>query len=590
MVNHQPVAMVFYYRFMEANKRKITDIFNGSRLLKVPFFQRSYVWTEKEWERMLADMLYISEVYGTNEKGYFLGSIILKQEMNPVSQISDVRTIIDGQQRLTTLAIFLKVLYLLNGQDRKFRRKFCLDDDDETVAILHSKNDRADFEAILKLDTLQNIDSDSTIVKAYNYFKENIVPERLDIDAILKNVLFVLIDLNSDEDEQMIFDTINSLGVKLTTGELLKNYFFSENAEDKYNQYWRPNFEADDECLKYWSKTMTAGRLKKDVGETFFYAFLQIKIQDTSLALSSEAKKIYRRTEGLFENYKEIISSKELSKDLIVREICNYARLYRESFNSDILNSDIPAEPSIQRINWIIFAMDASTLLPYVMYVLKNVPAIDERNAIFAYLESYIMRRMLCNTSNNNYSDLFSENLIGQGIKTASDLKEYISSKDADSSLAMPSDDKVRLALHSTIFRNKKALGILYLLESRVRASQMQSTVLRPYSEYTLEHLMPIKWQNNWAAPSSPNTVEQREEMILRLGNMSLLPGKLNSSISNANWLNKKAGNSKHPGLDSYAAGLVTLKNALQEQNWDESTIENRNSELAETAITIWTI
>ena len=115
---------------MEANKKKITDIFTGSRLLKVPFFQRSYVWTVEQWQRLLEDMEYISNVYKENEHGYFLGSIIFKQCLCPTSNVSDIRTIIDGQQRLTTIAIFLKVLYLLNNSDGKFRRKFFLEDDE----------------------------------------------------------------------------------------------------------------------------------------------------------------------------------------------------------------------------------------------------------------------------------------------------------------------------------------------------------------------------------------------------------------------------------------------------------------------------
>lgn len=90
---------------MDAGKRTINDIFTGSKMLEIPFFQRSYVWKESEWERMLED---IENVCVTKEP-YFMGSVILKQQLTQSnSTVGDVRTVIDGQQRLTTLAYFLK--------------------------------------------------------------------------------------------------------------------------------------------------------------------------------------------------------------------------------------------------------------------------------------------------------------------------------------------------------------------------------------------------------------------------------------------------------------------------------------------------
>lgn len=573
---------------MEANKRKITDIFNGSRLLKVPFFQRSYVWGKEQWQRLLSDMEFITSEYGNDEHGYFLGSIIFKQEMGPVeSHIADSRTIVDGQQRLTTLAIFLKVLYLLNDKDRQFKRKFCLDDDDETVAIRHSHNDISDFEQIMKLETIQTLDGTSGIIQAYNYFKKTIVIEKLSIDAILKNVLFVVIDLNSNEDEQLIFDTINSLGVRLTTGELLKNYFFKEGAISKYERYWKPVFDDGETCISYWSNKMTTGRIKKDFIETFFYAYLQVRIQDRTLDLSTEAKKVYRRTEGLFNNYKTIIRDKSLDTDLLIQEITNYGKLFKKSFTLDIDKEQIPSTFSIERICFIIFVLDVATLFPYIMYILKNVPEKEERNKIFGYIESYIIRRFLCDAKNNNYSDLFSENLIGQEIKSYEGLKAYIEDKNEENSLAMPSDDKVKQGVLSTEFNNKRALAILYLLESRLRESTMHTLVLRPFSEYTLEHIMPKKWEGTW--PISPNySTEDRESLIKTIGNMTLLSAKLNSSISNAKWQTKKNGKNSMPGLATFAVGVVTLKDALTLEKWDEDTIKQRALALFDDIKKVW--
>lgn len=90
------------------------------------------------------------------------------------------------------------------------------------------------------------------ITKAYTYFSSNIDIAKLNFQNILTNIMFVGIDLGIDEDEQQIFDTINSLGVKLTTAELLKNYFFDRNDIQLYKDYWLSIFENDNETKDFW--------------------------------------------------------------------------------------------------------------------------------------------------------------------------------------------------------------------------------------------------------------------------------------------------------------------------------------------------
>lgn len=84
---------------MDAGKSTISGVFNGSRLLEIPFYQRAYVWGEEQWERFLGDMEFVT----ASKRPYFLGSIILKQASsgNTWSEVSEVRIVIDGQQRRT---------------------------------------------------------------------------------------------------------------------------------------------------------------------------------------------------------------------------------------------------------------------------------------------------------------------------------------------------------------------------------------------------------------------------------------------------------------------------------------------------------
>ena len=577
---------------MDAGKRTISDIFNGNRKLVIPFFQRAYVWKEKQWSRLIEDMEYISKT----GKDYFLGSIILKSQPTPSSSsIGDIRTVIDGQQRLTTMAIFMKVLGLKANQKNVVTRLFTLDDG--TIAMQHSQNDSEPFNKIMNLTELEDIaHGHSNILSAYRFFKDNIDENKLNIQMIRNKAQFVGIDLLPDEDEQQIFDTINSLGVKLTTGELLKNYFFSKETISEYNQMWKPAFELDDDTREFWEQDVTTGRIKRNNVEAFLSAYLQIKIQDPIYAVSSEDKSSFRRTEWLFNNYKFFLSNYIITNDMddnakkqkifeFIYDLTQYAKIYKTCFNADVLLSEVGATPSLERLNIFIYGLDGTTTIPYLMFIQKNVNDDIEKQKIYEYLESYLMRRLICKTHNNNYSDLFTENLIGQRIKTAEALKNYIEQKDPAASLAMPSNLMVRKSFHNEIMTNKHATGILYLLESKLRNSAMYSTAMLGFNSYSLEHLMPKKWRNNWGTAIDP---DKRDYMLQTLGNMAIITSSLNSAIRDAYWSKKLVGTSSKGGLKKYATGLVTMEAALNSTEWNEDYISERADWLADKANEVW--
>lgn len=572
---------------MDAGTKQLADILNGNRVLEVPYYQRSYVWKEDQWSRFISDMEYIT----STNKDYFLGSIILKQQPTGISPF-DLQSIIDGQQRFTTFALFFKSLCLKIDDMETFNSKFTVRDrktNTRQLAIRHSINDRKDFEAIiaLKEDVQYNPAIPSNITRAYNYFQENINPDKVDIDALLNHVIFIGISLQNNEDEQVIFDTINSLGVRLTTGELLKNYFFTESTREEYEDLWAPIFEKDRELANYWDAEVVSGRLKRANIDFFFTAYLNIKIQDPDIKVSTDHKVRYRRSEGLFNNYKDLISTYGLDKKEMIYDILDYALLYHDNINPDIAKGEIPGTPGIERMNFLIFVLEYTTIVPYVLYLLKNVKDDEERNLMFGYIESYILRRQICKSDNKNFSDLFSENLILNQVTTLEALKDYIENKDDSQALALPRDKKVIKACHNQWYPNKKALAILYLLETSIREGKPHATKLYPFDRYSLEHLMPRSWKENWPLPEGV-TEDEREDAIWCLGNLAMLPSKLNTSISNASWQTKKDGKGKNLGIVHYAADIETLANVITQPVWNETAISERADWIAANALKIW--
>ena len=569
---------------MDAGKRTINDIFNGNRVLEIPFFQRSYVWGIPQWERLLEDMKAIS----SSNKPYFLGSVILKQqETTTGSRIGDKRTVIDGQQRLTTLNIFFKVLCLKTNENFTFDRSFKLRDNSN--ALLHNHNDIQAFDEILALTELKDLEGESNITQAYNYFKDNLVPNELNLDSILSNVLFVGIDLSQEEDEQQIFDTINSLGVKLTTAELLKNYFFNRDDIEKYNKYWKEVFEKDEETKNYWDREITAGRLRRTFIDLFFFAYLQIKIQEPEFKVKAEDKDAYVKVEHLFESYKNFIKNYfNNNKEAFLSEIKEYALLFKKNFNYEILGEDLTQDFGIDRINTIIFGLDTTTLIPYTLYILRNISDEITKNELFGIIETYIMRRMITHSNTKNYNQLFTDKLINNRVLSKQEFLDYVEKRE-DKVNFLPTDEELEKGFNTSILINKQAAGILYLIESKIR-NEKDSTALLGINKYSLEHLMPKKWRNNWDKLSSKESEINRDRKLLTLGNLTIITQSLNSSIRDSKWEDKLKGKNKKGGLTEYSVGLKTISQFLEYPEWDEKTIEERALFLYEKAKQIWKI
>ncbi len=571
---------------MKANDPKIKGVFNQTRILEIPFFQRSYVWDEENWERFLDDMKDIS----SNKDEYFFGSLIIKRQ-NLGAPATETETLIDGQQRITTLIIFFKFLCLkldnkelLEYFDQDFKLR-----EEKKIALIHNHNDREYFEHIVNLESYQESlndykDSNSQIIRFYEYLVKNIDVKDYDYGVIMNKIKFITIGLDSHEDEQKIFDTTNSLGVTLTTAELLKNYLFNSDQIDFYNSHWKGVFEKDNDTKNFWDQEITTGRFKRNNIDLFLYSYMQIKLQD--LDISSKEKAKMSRVNKLFNGYQKLLNVAQITKEELVKEIKEYANIYSKYIRNDVVSSELTHEFGIERINVLIFHLGNSVLIPYVLFILKS-SAPEEHNKIFCYLESYVVRRIICKETNKNYNNLFSEDLIRNEITTLDKLKERINNK-VETTEAMPTDKEViNHFIAETKISHRNAVAIIYMLETKIRNSNKHSEPLFPISKYSLEHLMPKNWRKNWAL-KNPEETENRNKVLLTLGNLAIITLSLNASIKDGDWKTKKNGTDKNKGLLYYANGFDTLHGALDKDIWDEEAIAERANFLATKSLEVW--
>ena len=201
---------------MKAETPSINGVFKHSTILRIPFYQRQYVWGEREWERFFIDM---DSLVGIRKK-YFLGSLIFKNEEpsdeEMIYGISEKYTVIDGQQRLTTLSIFLKAInsVLVDDQlNNNFKASFFVQNGQRTPVLHHSINDRSAYQEVMWGNPLTAYE-DKRIVKAYNFFRSKLIGRgQLELKSLWMSVFahikFVVITLDHQDDEQQVFETIN---------------------------------------------------------------------------------------------------------------------------------------------------------------------------------------------------------------------------------------------------------------------------------------------------------------------------------------------------------------------------------------------
>lgn len=572
---------------MNAHKATITSIFDGTTLIEIPFFQRSYVWDKYLWERFLNDM----EFTVKTKSPHFLGTLIFKDNGTPKSSepYSTQLLLIDGQQRLTTYLIFLKVLCLKLGQSLTFDSHYRFPDTND-LSLQHGKNDRPAFEKVMGMTAPVSITGDfskSRVVQAYNFFVESLDTSKLNYTTIVGKTHFVRIDLDANDDEQQIFDSLNSLGVSLTTSELLKNYFFSRNNLTDYQTIWEPVFDKDTATKEYWDTIIETGRIRRPLIDIFFDAYFQLFIQNKKYSISTEDKLIYARTDRLSNSYQSFVDNYcGGSKQIILSSLKEYAELFRKTFQPDICDTTIPSTFGIERLNVVIFGLKTTTLIPYVLYLAKNISDANALNQMYGILESYVMRRIVTHATSKNYNNLFLS-LIANEILDADDLCTRLQAASGTNSY-IPTDTELQDGFEHSKLMNLYSKGVHYLIESHIHPAQ-SAVVLHGFNNYSLEHLMPKKWRNNWPACPTPLDAEKRDSILLTLGNLAIIPQSLNASIRDSDWSTKKAGKGQaKPGLTLCASGLSTLQDALTKTDWNESEIQARALWLYEQAQSLW--
>lgn len=618
---------------MEAHARDLEKIFDKAIQYQIPLFQRPYVWTEdKGWEELWEDIegLLNKEIVKGKVHPHFMGAVVLEQLGNATGAV-EVRQIIDGQQRFTTLQIVMTVCrdQALALDSEKYGDRFGdlvgnranrIDKEDEAFKVWPTNSDRPAYRLIQACGSVAELEKQlkfqpilrsSNIVGAYGYFSKRLtkwfdseiegedgllvdqpdVATRLEaLWTVMRGKLqLVVIDLHQQDEAQVIFETMNSLGEPLLPSDLIKNYLFrlamAEDAdvEKLYGQHWAFFDE------KPWRIEVKQGRITRPLVDIFLNHYLALVTQDDVKSTHLfNAFKGYVQDEDKKEN--KLIGAASTAAEHMAM-LARFGRIYRGW-------SDTSAHPRLATFLRRLDAVDTTTVFPFLLmahdHLMPENP--DEFDKVLTVVESFLVRRMVCQLTTKNYNKLFIDLIKGvakSGVLTADSVGAWLARSKAES-LKFPTNEDFGTAIAIyPIYKNlsqKKVRAILEALDASLQHKKSEAVPLP--SGLTIEHVMPQEWEENWPMPdkvgTDPSTVKQwkdRREVVLQtLGNLTLITGSLNPSLSNGPWSEKR------PELLKFSKLNLTqyFHDDAKAATWDEDAIIKRGIDLVGKMLDLW--
>ena len=551
---------------MDARKANIYKFLSGDNQYIIPVYQRIYSWEIEECKRLWFDIV---DMQKKNKNGHFVGSIVSITENDSPSDMSKF-TIIDGQQRITTLMLLLLALrdYAFIHREeksinwKKINNSFFKnpdEDDDSQYKLLLTETDK---DILISLIEKRPIDENlnSRLISNYNYFFSNIKNMDLslqDIYEAIGKLQIVNINLDRTSDEpQVIFESLNSTGKELSESDLIRNFVLmgldNKQQKDIYKNIWRPM----EQLFRYEKQTLLMDR--------FFRDYLTMK-----LARIPKLDKIYEEFK-MYTNNCEFSTLEDLCKDLYI-----YARYYtnmifEQGTNKNLINL-------YKEIKYLKMEVAFPFLLKIHYDFERNLINEDELVSIIKLCISYVFRRNICDIPTNSLNKTFAT------LKNEINVDDYINSIKAffilkDDYKIFPNDEKFSSALKvKDIYHMRIRNYILSSLENFNNKAPIN------IENYTIEHIMPQtkNLSNVWKKELGKNYETVQKKYLHTIGNLTLTA--YNSEMSNKSFSEKMEMNG------GFKESALRLNSYVVKQNeWNEKIIKERASILVEKALLIW--
>jgi hypothetical protein len=546
---------------MEARPCEILEFFNGTKQMLIPLFQRPYEWAAKDWETLWSDIL--EQYERTDDSGtasHFTGAIVTAPARSVPVGVSKF-LVIDGQQRLTTVALLLcAIRSLVEPDSRDYRKltRLLINEDDEGLdhyKLLPTQPDREAFQSLVDGSSVP----DSRMGEALLFFRKKLQGEDSDgqpielerlTQTLQARITVVAIHLGDTDDPYLIFESLNAKGTPLTQADLIRNYLLlrlhSKDQQRAYEQSWLPmqNLLTGEHLTEFMRQyLMMTG---EDVAKSAIYTQLKkqlVAVPDEGISSALDrmrhASHLYSMVVGITEH-----PDAEVSRRL--------GRLRR----------------------W-----EIATANPFLLRLLDTHSAgalsVVDLRQVLAIVESFAVRRAVCGVPTNQLKRIF--------LLLAKDLPQHdvpgwltTNLSAGASGRRWPKDEELKESLARYRAYAAPVDRCKFILESIEDQYEHRERV--DYQNATIEHVMPQSLTPEWEKMLGPDAATIYSQWLDRLGNLTL--SAYNGPMSNLPFEEKK----KFLGQSHFE-----LNRWIAEQGqWTEQEIRRRSDILSEKACLIW--
>jgi hypothetical protein len=559
------------------------DLSRGDDVIQIPLFQREYVWTKKQFERLLEDVALVDDAEGDTQ---FLGAVVAIEQSAAPGQLRHYE-VVDGQQRLTTIYLLIAaaatvaarhghedyaarlistvlLVRQLPGTTTNTRLvpcskdrqrfidvwKFLMRSSPNLEAKLRDQPSPPPASAAYRADATNASKLYDQFMAADQYCEDRYTHRALEgLESLIKIVMtrlsFIFISLKDPSGAPRIFENLNNAGVKTTVANLARNEIFGRMSDDPgrafrvFQNEWEP-FQ---------------GRFGERFDEFFF---------PYGLTLDPNVKKA-----TLFEQLRRRWAN-ERSPEAIIKSLNTAADWFLWVATDAPAPKAAPAKitAGFKRLR----ALRApSSTYPFFMQLAEAVIdrkiAIDEAEKTIAVIESFLVRRAVCGFEPTGLHAVFK----GLWRETKGELAAVSKNIQQRSTVPWPDNDAFGKAVQmSDLYHRNIAPYLLTEYEISIGAD-------RPDNKAEIEHVMPQVLSTEWK-------IDRRvhKKYVDTWANLVAVSPTLNKRLGNDPYEKKR----KRYLKESMWASPRRVAQVFPE--WNEEALEQRSLELADWALQRW--
>ena len=614
---------------MKADTNTLQQVLQSDLRFVVPVYQRPYVWTrERQWESLWSDVestaIRLAEARRTAHGNdllaskadskappHFLGAIVVEQHPTSTTEIK-TRLVVDGQQRLITLQLLLMgtldALRAAGVDKRQLAQLRKLTRNDEEIwsgdylpKVWPRPAEREDYQRAMAPDPPSGDDSafaaarEFFLDQAIDFLEDQRVPEdpyaegdsvrrraSLLVSTLLGLIKLVVIDLEDVDDAQVIFEALNARNTPLSATDLVKNLLFlraqakGHDPQKLYEEVWARFDEADD----WWRQYAGAGHARR-VRQDWLMG-------DWLIAQLGRVINVGR----LYGEFRNWLDSSGTSAIDALHTLDRYADAYERLYGR-VEGATYKELRSFQYINKLNVAVATPVLLWLLTQPREKLP-IREREMAFRAIECFVIRRMATKAQTRAYGQAFAEVLrAGQQADAHLGYAIVEALRQGPHGYTWPTDDELVSQFRTSPYYGYSGIAqyrlrlLLSAVDARLqRKAHKAEPVTIQYDKLQVEHVIPRSWQKHWPVEASgPNEKivrqQERDAHVHRIGNLTLVSGRLNPAMGCDPWNDKREQLREHSNLR-----LNVL--LCQEDEWNELAILKRGEWLAGQVASIW--